>query len=124
MGGKRILVADDEPHILNSIKLVLEEEGYETLTARDGEETLGLALNEQIDLVILDIKMPKISGKEVHRRLRENWKTQKLPVIILTAIGQEVPQAEGWELDGAEYVTKPFSPYAIVDRVNQILGNP
>ncbi len=124
MHGKRILVADDEPNILKSIKLVLEEEGYETMTASDGEETLRLALNERPDLVILDIKMPKVSGQEVHRRLRENKKTEDLPIIILTAIGQEIPQREGWQLNDVDYVTKPFSPYGIVEKVNRILGHP
>lgn len=123
MREKKILVADDEPYILRSIKLVLEEEGYQVFTAEDGEATLGLALAEALDLIILDIKMPKISGQEVHRRLRENKKTKDLPVIILTAIGQEIPQREGWKLDGVDYVTKPFSPYAIVEKVNKMLGN-
>ena len=107
MREKKILVADDEPYILRSIKLVLEEEGYQVFTAEDGEATLGLALAEALDLIILDIKMPKISGQEVHRRLRENKKTKDLPVIILTAIGLEIPQREGWKLDGVDYVTKP-----------------
>ena len=123
MREKKILVADDEPYILRSIKLVLEEEGYQVFTAEDGEATLGLALAEALDLIILDIKMPKISGQEVHRRLRENKKTKDLPVIILTAIGLEIPQREGWKLDGVDYVTKPFSPYAIVEKVNRILEN-
>lgn len=123
MQGKTILVADDEPNILKSIKLVLEEEGYEILTARDGEETLRLALNKRPDLIILDIKMPKVSGQEVHRRLKENKKTEGLPIIILTAIGQEIPEREGWKLNGVDYITKPFSPYGIVERVNEILGH-
>ena len=122
MRGKRILVADDEPNILQSVKLVLEEEGYQVLTAADGEETLRLALNETLDLIILDIKMPKISGQEVYRLLKENEKSENIPVMILTAIGQEIPQREGWELDCMDYITKPFSPYAIVERVNKILG--
>jgi len=123
MRGKKVLVADDEPNILRSIKLVLEEEGYHVLTAGDGVETLKLAMDEPIDLIILDIKMPKISGQEVYRRLKEDKKIGELPVIILTAFGQEIPQTEGWELHGVDYVTKPFSPYAIVERVNKILGN-
>jgi DNA-binding response OmpR family regulator len=123
MRGKRILVADDDPNILRSIKLVLEEEGYQVLTAADGMETLKLAMDEPIDLIILDVKMPKISGQEVYRRLKEDQKIGDLPVIILTAIGQEIPQREGWELNGVDYVTKPFSPYAIVERVNKILRN-
>ncbi len=123
MRKKRILVADDEPNILQSVKLVLEEEGYEVLTAKDGEETLGLAQNEPLDLIILDIKMPKISGQEVYRLLKENEKSERIPVIILTAIGEEIPQREGWELKGVDYITKPFSPYAVVERVNNILGN-
>jgi DNA-binding response OmpR family regulator len=118
---KRILVADDEPNILQSVKLVLEEEGYQVLTAKDGEETLSLALKETLDLIILDIKMPKISGQEVYRLLKENEKSQNIPVMILTAIGEEVPQREGWRLNGVDYITKPFSPYAIVERVNKML---
>ncbi len=119
--GKRILVADDEPNILKSVKLVLEEAGYQVLTAMDGEETLRVARNEKLDLIILDIKMPKISGQEVYRRLREDTKTKDLPVVLLTAIGKEIPEREGWGLSGADYVTKPFSPYGIVERVNEIL---
>jgi DNA-binding response OmpR family regulator len=122
MEGKRILVADDEPYILNSLKLVLEEAGYEILIARDGEQTLSLAMNEPLDLIILDIRMPKLSGHEVHQHLKKNTRTKDLPVIILTAIGQEIPEAEGWELDSVDYITKPFSPYAMVEKVNQILG--
>ncbi len=117
------MVADDEPHILTSVKLVLEEEGYRVLTATDGLETLKVALNEPIDLIILDIKMPKMSGHEVFRRLKSNQASQNIPVIILTAIGQEIPEREGWELSDVEYITKPFSPYAILERVNEILGN-
>jgi DNA-binding response OmpR family regulator len=120
--GKRILVADDEPNILQSVKLVLEEEGYQVLTATDGEETARLALNETLDLIILDIKMPKISGQKVYRLLKENEKSENIPVIILTAIGEEIPQREGWELNGVDYITKPFNPYAIVERINKILG--
>lgn len=123
MREERILVADDEPHILTSVKLVLEEEGYRVLTATDGLETLKVALNEPIDLIILDIKMPKMSGHEVFRRLKSNQASQNIPVIILTAIGQEIPEREGWELSDVEYITKPFSPYAILERVNEILGN-
>jgi DNA-binding response OmpR family regulator len=121
--GKRILVADDEPNILQSIKLVLEEEGYQVLTATDGDETLRLAMNETLDLIILDIKMPKISGQEVYRLLKENEKSENIPVIVLTAIGQEIPQREGWKLDDVVYITKPFSPYAVLEKVNEILGN-
>jgi len=117
------LVADDEPNILQSVTLVLEEEGYHVLTATDGEEALRIALKERFDLIILDIKMPQISGREVFRRLRENEKTEHIPVIVLTAIGEEIPQREGWELKGVDYITKPFSPYAVVERVNNILGN-
>lgn len=116
------MVADDEPNILQSVKLVLEEEGYQVLTAADGEETVRLALNETLDLIILDIKMPKISGQEVYRRLKKSKKSQNIPVMILTAIGEEIPQREGWELNGVDYITKPFSPYAIVERINKILG--
>ncbi len=123
MREKKILVADDEPNILQSVKLVLEEEGYQVVTAKDGEETLSLALKETLDLIILDIKMPKISGQEVYRLLKENEKSQHIPVMILTAIGEEIPQREGWKLNCVDYITKPFSPYAIVERVNKILGN-
>jgi two-component system, OmpR family, alkaline phosphatase synthesis response regulator PhoP len=122
MRGKKILVADDEPNILNAIKFVLEEDGYQVLTATDGERALTLALEETLDLTILDIKMPKISGQDVYRRLKDNEKSKKIPVIILTAIGREIPEREGWGLNCVDYITKPFSPYAMVERVNEILG--
>ena len=67
--------------------------------------------------------MPKISGQEVYHRLRADKRIGDLPVIILTAIGQEFPQREDSELRGVDYITKPFSPYAIVERVNSLLGN-
>ena len=121
--GKKILVADDELYILRSIALVLEEEGYQVFMATDGEEALRLALKETPDLIILDIKMPKKSGIEVNLRLREDKQRKNIPIIILTAIGKEVPDREGWELNYVDYITKPFSPYDIVERVNRILGD-
>jgi DNA-binding response OmpR family regulator len=123
MQGKMVLVADDEPNILRSIKLVLEEEGYQVLTATDGEETLNISLSEKIDLIILDLKLPKLSGLDVYRSLKDNKRSALIPIIILTALGQEVAKREGWDLSPADYITKPFSPYDIVERVNRILGN-
>ncbi len=123
MPKKRILVSDDEQAILNSIKLVLEEEGYHVFTASDGKEALHVAMNEELDLMILDIIMPELSGREVLQHLEQEECQKDTPVIIFTAIDQGVPEREGWELNCAAYITKPFSPYAVVETVNEILGN-
>jgi len=103
----RILIVEDEPNMVAGLRDNFEYEGYEVLTASDGAEGLGRALNDAPDLVILDVMMPKMSGLDVCKQLKA--KRPSMPVIMLTARGQEVDKVVGLELGADDYVTKPFS---------------
>ncbi len=121
MKGKKILVAENEVHILRSLKLVLEEAGYSVVTATDGEEALHKTKKEKPDLLILDIKMHKMNGYEVYDKLRTDPLQRNLPVMILSALGQADRKSEKVGAHIFDVITKPFSPYSIVDKVKEIL---
>jgi two-component system alkaline phosphatase synthesis response regulator PhoP len=123
MKGKKILVADDEPHILRSLKLVLEEAGYSVLTATNGEEAFHKTKKEKPDLLILDIKMQKMNGYEVCDKLRTDPLQRDMPVMILSALGQTDQNREGSEDHAFAIIAKPFSPYSLLDQVRKILKN-
>jgi two-component system alkaline phosphatase synthesis response regulator PhoP len=115
----RILVVEDEPNMVTGLRDNFEFEGYHVLTAMDGVEGLARALNESPDLVILDVMMPKMSGLEVCKQLRA--KRPSIPIIMLTARGQEVDKVVGLELGADDYVTKPFSIRELLARVRAVL---
>jgi len=115
---KRILVVDDEPNIVELLRLYLEKEGYAVVAARDGEEALVLHDRHQPDLVVLDLMLPKRDGFEVCRELRRRGDT---PIVMLTARGEDIEAIVGLELGADDYVTKPFNPRALVARVKAIL---
>lgn len=116
---KKILVADDEELIMNLVCDFLRRDGYETLSAADGEEALEVfRANPDISLVILDIMMPKIDGWEVCRTIRE---TSNVPVIMLTARSQEFDELTGFEAGADDYVIKPCSPSVLMKRVAALL---
>lgn len=112
--GNRILVVDDEKNIVDIIKYNLKKEGYEVITAGDGEEAL--ILNEEFkpDIILLDIMMPKLDGYAVCRKVREKYDT---PIIMLTARAEEVDKVLGLELGADDYVTKPFGTRELMARV-------
>ena len=115
----RILVVDDESRMRKLVRDFLVREGYEVLEAGDGEEALDLFYREKdIALIILDVMMPKRNGFEVSREIRE---TSKVPIIMLTAKGEESDELNGFELGVDEYISKPFSPKILVARVGAIL---
>ena len=115
----RILVVDDESRMRKLVRDFLVREGYEVLEAGDGEEALDLFYREKdIALIILDVMMPKRNGFEVCREIRE---TSKVPIIMLTAKGEEGDELNGFELGVDEYISKPFSPKILVARVGAIL---
>jgi len=118
----RILVVDDEPEMVLGLEDNLRFEGYQTLSATDGAAGLALALREGPDLVLLDIMMPRMSGWDVLRALRE--KQLDIPVIMLTARGEEVDRVLGLELGADDYVTKPFSLRELLARVRAVLRRP
>ncbi|NLK97825.1 MAG: response regulator transcription factor, partial [Epulopiscium sp.] len=112
--NQKILVVDDEKNIADIIKFNLKKEGYEVLTAYDGEEALDIIFSKDPDLILLDIMMPKIDGFQVCRKVREKKST---PIVMLTARAEEVDKVLGLELGADDYVTKPFSVRELMARV-------
>jgi DNA-binding response OmpR family regulator len=116
--SQKILVVDDEPHILELVRYNLTQEGFEVLTAHDGAQAVTRARETQPDLIILDIMLPYVDGLEVCRQLR---RASAVPIIMLTAKGGELERVVGLEIGADDYVTKPFSPRELVARVRAIL---
>src|SRR6056297_1990802 len=114
-----ILVVDDEKNIRDLIKFNLENEGYQVKTASDGEMALK-KLDDTIDLIILDLMLPKVDGLTVCRSIR-NDVYKDIPIIMLTAKGEEVDKIIGLEMGADDYVTKPFSPRELIARIKAIL---
>ena len=123
MAKGRILVVDDEIYIVHILDFSLGMEGYEVLTALDGEQALEKARAEKPDLIVLDIMMPKLDGYETCKRLKADAETKDVPVILLSAKGRNVDQKVGFEVGADDYITKPFSPRKLVERINAILGH-
>lgn len=118
---KKILVVDDEPSIVKLVSVKLEKEGYELYTAYDGEEALSKVRDVNPDLIVLDVMMPKLDGRQVCARIKGNPETKQIPIIMLTAVGQFEEQLKGMEAGADEYVTKPFSPEALAKTVAEVL---
>ena len=117
----KILVVEDEQPIRKLIDLNLRLENHEVITAADGLEALQQASGGQPDLVILDIMLPGLDGWEVLKRLRQDPTFQDTPVVVLTALVQDADIIRGWQLGADEYITKPFSPVALVKTVQMVL---
>src|SRR5450631_3624516 len=115
----RILIVEDEPNMVAGLRDNFEFEGYQVIAARDGVEGLERAISESPDLVILDVMMPKMSGLDVCKQLKA--KRPSLPIIMLTARGQEIDKVVGLELGADDYVTKPFSIRELLARVRAVL---
>jgi two-component system, OmpR family, alkaline phosphatase synthesis response regulator PhoP len=118
----KILVVDDEIYIVHILDFSLGIEGYEVMTALDGEQALAKVAQERPDLIVLDIMMPKLDGYETCKALKQNPATHDIPVILLSAKGRNVDQKIGFEVGADDYITKPFSPRKLVERINAILG--
>lgn len=112
--GQTVLVVDDEQNIVNIIAFNLKKEGYEVLTAGDGEEAVEIVEKHQPDLILLDIMMPKMDGYEACRKIREKY---NIPIIMLTARAEELDKVLGLEMGADDYVTKPFGTRELVARV-------
>ncbi len=117
----KILVVDDEVNITQILEFSIGAEGYEVITASNGEEAIDMARREQPDLIILDIMMPKIDGYEACRILKANPLTKGIPVVLLTAKGRDIDKRLGYEVGATDYIVKPFSPNKLVDRIHQLL---
>jgi two-component system phosphate regulon response regulator PhoB len=121
MAGTTILVVEDDKDILHLVTYNLETSGFTTLTAEDGYEALSLAKRYVPDLVILDLMLPDVDGFEVCKELKRATATKDIPVLMLTARGEEVDRIVGLELGADDYVVKPFSPRELILRVRAIL---
>ena len=117
----RVLIVEDEPDIRDLLVFHLEREGYQVAQSRSGAEALRLARATPPDLVLLDLMLPEMDGLEVCRRLRQDPATMALPIVMLTARGDEVDRVLGLELGADDYVTKPFSPRELVARIRAVL---
>jgi len=120
----RILVIDDEIHVIQLAQLGLGTEGFVILAAMTGTEGLEKALSERPDLILLDINLPDLSGLEVCRKLKSNDMTRDIPVLILSAMGQQHDVEKGLKAGAADYVTKPFKVKELRDQIRQILESP
>jgi len=119
--SRSVLVVDDEPNIVLSIKFLMKQKGYEVRTASNGEEALQ-ALNEKVpDLILLDVMMPKPDGYEVCQKIRATAQWKDIPVIMLTAKGREVEREKGFAMGADDYLTKPFATQELVAKVQAIL---
>ena len=116
--AKRILLVDDEPLIIKGLKYTLEQEGYETLAAYDGEEALEVFFANTVDLVLLDVMLPKLDGIQVCQRIRES---SNVPIIMLTAKGEDMDKILGLEYGADDYMTKPFNILEVKARIKTIL---
>ena len=122
---RHILVADDEPHIGRIIKMKLEQGPFRVTLAYDGQEALDIVNNgEKIDLVLLDLMMPRLSGLDVLKRIREQERFKALPCIILTAGGEAKHERDALELGATQFLTKPFSPKKLYALVARLTGAP
>jgi DNA-binding response OmpR family regulator len=117
--GQRVLVVDDDPTVSDVVRRYLEREHFSVQLAGDGQAALDAYRRERPDLVVLDLMLPGIDGLEVCRRLREQ--DRDLPIIMLTALGEESDRVLGLEIGADDYVTKPFSPRELVLRVQSVL---
>jgi len=119
---KKILLVDDEPDIVEFLKYNLEQQNFEVIVGRDGEEALQ-KLSEKPDLIILDIMMPKLDGFETCKRIRENKDFDNVPVVFLTAKAGEKDEINGLDLGASDYIQKPVSPNKLITRVKSNLRN-
>lgn len=121
MSKATVLVIDDEKDLIELVRYNLERDGFDVMTAVDGRSGLQIATRHRPDLIVLDVMMPGMDGMEVCRQLRSDERTQRLPIIMLTARAAESDRIDGLEIGADDYVTKPFSPRELGARVRAIL---
>jgi len=116
-----VLVVEDETALITLLRYNLEREGFRVIEAHDGEEALVTSQEERPDIILLDWMLPHISGLEVCRRIRRTPETREIPIIILTARGEEADKVRGLDSGADDYVTKPFSPTELISRLRAVL---
>jgi two-component system alkaline phosphatase synthesis response regulator PhoP len=121
MSGKKVLVVDDEIHIVHVVAIKLRNNGYEVLSAENGADAFRLACDEKPDIVVTDYQMPVMTGLELVEKLRQNESTKDIPVIMLTARNFNVDDEQKQQLLISEFLSKPFSPKELLRSVEDIL---
>jgi len=121
MATKKVLVADDEVHIIHVVAIKLRNNGYEVITADNGAEAFALACEEKPDIVVTDYQMPRMTGLELVERLRQCEQTKDVPVIMLTARNFAISQQQQEELQISECISKPFSPKELLGNIEDVL---
>jgi len=121
MDQKRILLVEDEVSLSELMKIRLEANGYEVISAFDGQEALDLAKKEKPDLIILDLMLPKIDGYKVCRLLKFDSKYEKIPIIMFTARAQDSDRKLGEEVGADAYIIKPFEPEILLSKIQEFL---
>ncbi len=121
MAERRVLIVDDEIHIIHVVAIKLRNNGYEVIAAENGEEALKLACEDKPDIIVTDFQMPVMTGLELVRQLRSNEATKDVPVIMLTARGFAVQDKEIEDLEISEFLSKPFSPKELLRCIEDIL---
>lgn len=118
---QRILVVEDDKHISKLIKYNLEKEGFQSTVVITGEEALEVLQLDPIDLIVLDVMLPKMDGFETCKRIRQNKAVAHIPIVLLTARGEEIDRIIGFELGADDYMVKPFSPRELILRIRAVL---
>jgi two-component system alkaline phosphatase synthesis response regulator PhoP len=121
MLDKKVLVVDDEIHIIHVVAIKLRNNGYEVISAENGEQAYKLACEESPDIIVTDFQMPIMTGLELVEKLRENEQTRDIPVIMLTARGFAVEEDRKEQLQISEFLSKPFSPKELLRSIEDIL---
>jgi two-component system response regulator VicR len=122
-GKKKILCIEDEPEMIDLIKLILERKGFEVLGAMGGKEGLEVIRREMPDLILLDLMMPEVDGWEVFRQMRADEQLKDIPVIVVTAKAQSIDKVLGLHIAKVDdYVTKPFGPQDLLNSINKVLA--
>ncbi len=124
MQRQKILVADDDPDIVDIIQTVLEGEGFQVLVAADGEEALRKVKEERPDLLLLDIMMPKLDGYQVCQQVKDDVSLSSIPVVIISARGQKSDKDKGFRAGVCDYIVKPFDPLELPEIVRRNLTCP
>jgi DNA-binding response OmpR family regulator len=116
-----ILIADDDPTIVLSLRFLLEQAGYRVLVANDGQAALDALRSEVPDLILLDVMMPRLSGYDVCQRVRESGTWRHIPIVMLTGKGSAIEERKGLALGADTYLTKPYSTRELLQRIGELL---
>jgi len=120
---RKILIAEDERDILDLIMFTLQFGGYDVIPTSNGADALEMVHKEQPDLILLDVRMPRMSGYEVCKQIKAEDDTRNIPVVFLSAKGQEVEVTTGYEMGAVDYILKPFAPNELLERLDNILSH-